>query len=281
MIKWSGSAQAPIGFFDSGVGGLTVLKATKAMLPHENFIYFADVKNLPYGNKSFHQIREYSLECLKVLRSYTPKCIVVACYTACVALETMVEYHDIPVILLWSSLAKSICAIQEERSRIGIWGTPAMICKNAHEKYIWQKGFTGTLYNIACSQLAALIQEGDMKSPELALAIEKYLEEFTKKNLDVLVYGCTHYPIIDALVAERNSSIHRLDPSSFVAQETYTLLEEKNLLNPSTNPGNVEWACRGDAFLFLSQLRKACETLSSTLDIVPENDIKIDMPQSF
>ncbi len=277
MIKWSGAAHAPIGFFDSGVGGLTVLKATKALLPYENFIYFADVKNLPYGDKALSKIREYALECLKTLRSYAPKCIVVSCYTACVALEDMEEYHGIPVILLWSALAKAVCAVQEEKNRIGIWGTPVMILKNVHEKYIWEKGFTGTLYNIACPQLASLVQEGDMKSPELSLAVEKYLEDFTRKNLDILVYGCTHYPIIDALVAEKNSSIHRVDPSSFLAQEVHELLEKKDLLNPSKNSGNVEWTCSGDALVFLSQLRKACETLSSTLDIVPDQDVMRDV----
>lgn len=248
------SCHSPIGIFDSGVGGITVLKALQEVMPQENFLYFGDTKNLPYGDKSPTDIRKFSLKALNVISLHKPKCIILACYTSCSVLEDISHYEGIPVITLLNSLGEAVLSTHP-KERLGIWATAATTQSRVQEKILWTMGFLGTLYTLSCPKLAPLIQQGNLEHPTLIETIQSYLQLMRQKNLNGIVYGCTHYPFLDTLIQKHSPDLYRIDPSPFVGKHVHQVLLHKNLLNPSQSPGSVHWHCSGDLTLFREHVR--------------------------
>jgi len=186
----------PIGIFDSGLGGLTVLKALSKELPNESFIFFGDTAHVPYGNKSKENIKIFSLAIIKFLLNYSVKMIVVACNTvSAVALSDIQKTINIPIIGVISPL-KSYLKAHSRYKKIGIIGTENTIHSKAYSKIIHDYNSKIEIYSLACPLFVPIIEEGLENHKIAYIVAEKYLQPLLNKKLNLLILGCTHYPII-------------------------------------------------------------------------------------
>jgi len=218
----------PIGVFDSGVGGLTVLKALKELLPSENLIYFGDTARVPYGTKSPRTIIRYSLENTKLLMSFDVKMVVVACNTSSsYALEILKSEFPFPVIGVVRPGAK--LAVRRSRSgRIGVIGTEATIKSGAYRKAIVSVNPFAEVYEKACPLFVPLIEEGWLDDPITEEVAKRYLNSLLKRKIDTLVLGCTHYPLIKGILKRIcGEEVELIDSAEAVAEEVCRVLPAK------------------------------------------------------
>lgn len=249
--------ENPIGLFDSGIGGLSVLKQFIKFLPNENYIYLGDTARVPYGNKSVATVKRYASECTNFLLSKNVKLIVVACNTvSSVAIDEVSAHSDVPVIGMIFPAA--IASVRSTRNgKIGVIGTRATIESNAYENAI--KSITNNInlynnnvtinnseskelikkniivYNKACPLFVPLVEEGLMNHQATRLIAQEYLEALKTQNIDTLVLGCTHYPLLAPLFLELLPEVNLIDSGEHSAIAAIRLLGEKNLLNPNSD----------------------------------------------
>lgn len=200
----SASDSRPIGVFDSGIGGLTVLKELALRFPLENFLYLGDTARLPYGSKSPQTIRKYSEQNIQFLEKQNVKAIVIACNTASSQL-TEKEYDGLPiynVIEPGSQRALETSAT----GRIGILGTRATINSKAYTKKIFELNPAAQVFDQACPLFVPLAEEGWDSDPITNLIVYRYLSNLLKNNIDTLILGCTHYPILKNSIAKASGS---------------------------------------------------------------------------
>ena len=231
----------PIGIFDSGVGGLTVVKKIVSLLPNENIIYFGDTARVPYGTKSNDTVIEYAFQDAKFLLNKNVKIIVVACNTASsIALKALRDKLSIPVIGMIEPGTK--LALQKTKSgRIGIIGTNATINNKAYSELL-RLDPKLKVYEKACPLFVPLAEEGLINHPATRLIAEEYLSELKEDDIDTLVLGCTHYPIlakvIQKVIGNKVELIDSGTAASFVVKD---YLEGQGLLNKSNNIGLSEF----------------------------------------
>ena len=228
--------QNPIGIFDSGIGGLTIVKAIQAALPAERLIYFGDTARVPYGPKSQVTIRKYAADDTAILMRYQPKLIIVACNTVSALALDVVEKAcgNIPVIGVLKAGA-SLAVQVTQNKRIGVIGTQATVCSNAYAFAINQQDSGIEVISQACPLFVPLAEEGFINHPATKLVAEHYLSEIRKQDIDTLVLGCTHYPILRQVIEETiGKEIRIIDSAEAVAYRTRELLSESGLLNHST-----------------------------------------------
>ncbi len=217
-------ADRAIGIFDSGVGGLTVLKAIKDLLPSENLIYFGDTARVPYGTKSPRTIIKYSIQNAKLLESYSIKMLVVACNTSSAhALDILKEEFPFPVVGVVKPGAK-LAVFSSKEGRIGVIGTEATIKSHAYRKEIVSLNPFCEVYEKSCPLLVPLIEEGWLDDPVTREVVKRYLDELVVKGIDTLVLGCTHYPLIKGVIGELYPELKLIDSAVAVAKEV-----ERNL----------------------------------------------------
>lgn len=191
----------PIGIFDSGVGGVTVLKEIKKMLPNENLIYLGDTKNFPYGSKLKKEIIAYATENVEFLIKNNVKLIVIACGTATsYALEYLRSKFDIPIIGIIEPTVLYIKTLGIDR--VGVAATVGTINSGAWEKAIKKEIPEIEVVNKACPMLATVAEEGMAKSIEGRKIVKEYMEIFKANKIDNIILGCTHYPIYDPIIRE-------------------------------------------------------------------------------
>ena len=195
--------ESPIGIFDSGIGGLTVVKAVQAALPSEKIIYFGDTARVPYGPKSQVTIRKYALDDTLILMRYQPKMIIVACNTVSALALDVVEKAcgDIPVIGVLKAGAE-LAVGTTRNGRIGVIGTQATVCSNAYAFAINQLDEKKKVFSQACPLFVPLAEEGFIDHPATRLIAGEYLDRITREGVDTLVLGCTHYPILKSVIQE-------------------------------------------------------------------------------
>lgn len=195
-------AEAAIGVFDSGVGGVTVLQKIMELLPHEHLIYLGDTGRFPYGNKSADAVRRYSLENTEFLVDKGIKMLVVACNSAAaVALDTLGERFDIPVIGVIEPGARQ--AVTQTRNRkIGVIGTEATIASGAYTRALKRLDGDLEIYTRACPLLVPLAEEGWLDNAVTRAAAALYLPSLRRSGIDTLVLGCTHYPLLEHVIGE-------------------------------------------------------------------------------
>ncbi len=187
----------PIGLFDSGIGGLTVLKELVKLLPQENFIYFADNLHLPLGDKTETEILSYAKETALFLLRKKIKLLVVACNTtSSIALDALRDLLPIPVIGVIQPLVKE--AILLKKARIGVIATRATIRTGVYAKELTKKAPQSVVFEKACPLLVPLIEKGDFFSGELKKTVEIYLKPLKQAKIELLLLGCTHYPLVRA-----------------------------------------------------------------------------------
>jgi glutamate racemase len=233
---------SPIGVFDSGLGGLSVLKELHVALPGENFLYLGDVARLPYGTKSESVVTRYVRRCLQFLLDREVKLIVIACNTAtAMALPSVRGEIPVPVHgVIEAGVRAGLVATR--RSRILVLGTEATVKSGAYPAEFFRQGFAEGVEQIACPLLVPLAEEGWFDHPVTAQVITSYLERARDPEYDVVVLGCTHYPLLEPsfrrVLGETRSLVHA---GRFLAEEVSRTLLEQDLLHPATRGGNFEF----------------------------------------
>ncbi len=236
------SNSNPIGIFDSGIGGLTVVKKISSILPSENIVYFGDTARVPYGTKSNDTVIEYALQDAAYLLTHNVKMIIVACNTASsVALLVLKERFDVPVIGMIEPGAK--LAIETSRSgKIGVIGTNATINNKAYSAELLKHNGTLEVYEKACPLFVPLAEEGWIDHEATKLIADEYLHELKEKQIDTLILGCTHYPILAGVIGESvGENVELIDSGVAAALVVQKYLEENNLLNNQAGKGKIDF----------------------------------------
>lgn len=225
------SPAAPVGIFDSGVGGLTVAREIMRQLPNESLIYFGDTARVPYGNKSKVTVIRYSRQIVRFLRSKGVKAIVIACNTASsLALDTLREELDIPIIGVVEPGAKA--AIATGSRHIGVIGTEATVRSNMYGKIIHGIDPDVTVTEKACPLFVPLVEEGFAKHHVTEEIADYYLHSLLEEGIDSLILGCTHYPLLRSVIGGYlGDKVTLINPAYETAVELKRLLRENGLAN--------------------------------------------------
>ncbi|GAB5603042.1 glutamate racemase [Thermus sp. FJN-A] len=227
--------KAPIGVFDSGVGGLTVLSALKRVLPREDFLYFGDTARVPYGGKPLPMVRRFAWEIAGFLLRQGVKALVVACNTASsAALPDLAEDLSLPVIGVLEPAAE----VAKGHGKVGLIGTQATVESRAYERYLplaWAK---------ACPLFVPLVEEGLWDDPVALLVARHYLEE-APEDLEALILGCTHYPYLKGTLEKVLPGVRLIDSAEATARKVAQVLAREGLLNPEGR-GRVVHFVTGD-----------------------------------
>jgi len=236
------SAQRPIGVFDSGIGGLTVVKALLRRLPNENIVYFGDTARVPYGPKSPQVVREYAREDTEFLLSKNVKMIVVACNTvSAVALDVVQKGAKVPVVGVIVPGAKAALAATKKK-RIGVIGTVGTVSSNAYANAIRMLDKEATVFSRPCPLFVPLVEEGWIDHKATEMIANEYLFPFTAEKIDTLVLGCTHYPLLKALISRSmKESALLIDSGEATALEVEELLAKERMKNPSGEKPNLQF----------------------------------------
>ena len=213
----------PIGFFDSGIGGLTVVKEVISKLPNENIVYFGDTARVPYGSKSNSTVIEYTLEAAHFLMKKNIKLLVVACNTASsVALEELRKNINVPIVGMIEPGAKMALETTGNKN-VGVIGTLSTINNKAYSNELKRLDATINVVEKACPLFVPLAEEGWIDHPATTLIAEEYLSGFKKKNIDTLILGCTHYPVlagvIQKVLGDEVKLIHSGVPSAKIVED--------------------------------------------------------------
>jgi len=228
----------PIGVFDSGLGGLTVAKAIKEKLPNENIVYLGDTARVPYGNKSTLLVTDYATQIINFLLEENAKLIVVACNTAS-ALALPALQSEFQVQILGVILPGSKAAVHATRNKhVGVIGTIATINSNAYSQALNEIDSSIQITAQACPLFVPLVEEGWLNGPVPSEVTASYLKSINVANVDTLILGCTHYPLLKPMIQEHvNDNTVLIDSAETVAEEASTILLEKKMLADSNNKG--------------------------------------------
>ncbi|MFH1251279.1 MAG: glutamate racemase [bacterium] len=224
----------PIGVFDSGLGGLTVVNQLIQYLPQESIVYFGDTARVPYGTKSPETIRKFAVQITRYLQSQGVKLIVVACNTvSSVAMENVVELSSVPVIGVIQPGARA--ALQKSKNRrIGVIGTSATVSAGKYNSVLSSIAPDVVVFAQACPLFVPLVEEGWIDSEVTEMVARIYLEPLIRQSIDTLILGCTHYPIIkDTIKKIVDKDIEIVDSAIQTALEVRAVLSSNNLLNDS------------------------------------------------
>lgn len=224
--------DAPIGVFDSGVGGLTVVREIMRQIPNERIIYFGDTARVPYGTKSKATVTRYAEQIVRFLQSNQVKAIVVACNTAsALALEELEVKCQLPMMGVVKPGAK-VAAETTVNGRIGIIGTEATVSSGIYTQYIKKLSPTVKVTVKACPLLVPLVEEGLLHDPVTDEIAKRYLNELIDIEIDTLILGCTHYPLIRATIGRiMGEGVTMVNPAYETARELKGLLEKTGLIN--------------------------------------------------
>ena len=257
----SGIAEAPIGVFDSGAGGLTILSALRLELPYENYIYFGDTANCPYGTRSDTEIIELSIQACRFLIEQGVKLIVVACNTASQAALNSLRATFTSIRFVGVVPAVKPAARATKKGRIGIAAT------NQATKAIYLQQlideFAGGIqaYAVGCPELVTLVEQGEIDGLAVEETVKQALQPIISEDVDVIVLGCTHFPALRPVI-ERVTyhKIHIIDSGTAVARRTHYVLDAEGLIQPTNSNeahmGNLKVWCSGDSEVFSNVANK-------------------------
>ncbi len=234
--------ERSIGVFDSGIGGLTVIRALMKYLPNENLTYFGDTARNPYGIKSEEVIRQYAYEDGSFLMSKGVKAIVVACNTvSSVALDVIESHFDVPVIGMIHPGA-SYSVKTSKSKRIGVIGTLATIGSEAYTRAIHQIDPSISVFAVPCPLFVPLAEEGWDNHPAARLIADEYLAPLRRERIDTLILGCTHYPILrHTIQLAAGSGVQLVDSGEAAIEDVVRVLRERDMLNASKDEPNHEF----------------------------------------
>lgn len=226
------TSDSPIGIFDSGIGGLTVMKEIIRELPNEGIIYLGDTARVPYGTRSPETVRRYSVENTRFLMSKEIKLLVVACNTSSsVSLDLLSEMLPIPVVGVIEPGARAAAA-RTKVKRVAVIGTETTINSGSYERAIKKIDDSIEVSGVACPLFVPLVEEGWLEGDVVTLVAERYLSPLRYNGVDTLVLGCTHYPMIKGVISDV-IKLPLIDSAVETAREVRKLLEKKGILHQS------------------------------------------------
>lgn len=224
----------PIGIFDSGVGGLSVLAELQKLMPNEHFIYFGDSANVPYGDKSKAELVGFSKNILDWFKSKEVKMVIMACNTSsAVTLPHFKDKYNFDVLGLIDPISKHIST--QDYSKIGMIATNATVKSNAYKNTI-QKYCDKKVFQMACPGLVELVEKDKIDSPKATPLVYQYIEPLINSKVDKIILGCTHYPFLSTIINNIVGKDILLNPAEFLAKETFNIVEKS-----SANKGKVDF----------------------------------------
>lgn len=230
----------PLGFFDSGVGGLSVYSRFKQILPNENTIYFGDLKNMPYGNKTKEELLGFSRRILNFFKEKRVKAVVIACNTSsAMTYETIKNEYDFKIYPIIQSCAKVISETNTEK--IGVFATAATINSHAYKNELQKYNPDLQVFEIACPNWTNYIENGQMESVDCTEDVERKMEEILSYKPDKIILGCTHYPYLMKLLSKYAPEELFIDPAEIFVKFIQNDLKTANLLNEKSVNGNEEF----------------------------------------
>ncbi len=239
------SREAPLGVFDSGLGGLTVVRALREVLPYENIVYLGDTARVPYGTRAPSTVVRYALGCAHHLVARGVKALVVACNTvSAVAPDRLRVELDLPVLGVIEPGARAAVAATRE-GRIGVLATAATIASGAYPRAIAAASTRAEVVGQTAPLLVPLAEEGWTEGDVPRLAVRRYLEPLARAKVDVVVLGCTHYPLLRPVIEEQareliGPRVVVVDSAHAAAADAREFLQTRSLARERTQPGRVE-----------------------------------------
>ncbi len=235
-------SSKPIGIFDSGIGGLTVVAELMKHLPNEDIVYFGDTGRFPYGVRSAAVIQKFSRQNVRFLLMKKVKYIIVACNTASAqALDSIRENFDIPMMGVIEPGAKG-ALVMSKTGRIGVIGSTGTIASSSYTKAIHQLDERMEVFTAAAPLFVSLAEEGYIDKPAAKLIAEDYLIPLKEKGIDCLVLGCTHFPLLKEVISEvMESRIYLVDSAEWTVKSVKDDLYKRQLLNSTNKPGVYQY----------------------------------------
>ncbi|MEG0372010.1 MAG: glutamate racemase [Clostridium sp.] len=264
--------RRPIGVFDSGIGGLTVAKEIMNILPNEDIVYFGDTARVPYGNKSKVTIEKFSLQISRFLKSKDVKAIVIACNTASAfALDIIKDNFDIPVIGVIIPGARGASA-STTNNRVGIIGTEGTVSSMAYSDAVKAINKDIEIFSTPCPLFVPIVEEGWSDKKVSYMIAEEYLDNMKLLDIDTLVMGCTHYPLLNNVVQQvMGEEVTLINPAKETALELKDILSNRNIQNKKDVQGKYSYYVSDNANKFI----KVGETfLNKKIDNILEIDIE-------
>ena len=247
-------ASAPIGVFDSGVGGLTVARAIIDQLPNESIIYVGDTANTPYGPKALSEVRELALAVMDKLVDEGVKVLVIACNSASAAVlrdarERYTEGRGIPVVEVIQPAVRRAVA-STSNGKVGVIGTQATIASKAYDD-AFAAAVDVELFSAACPSFVEFVEKGITSGPEIIAAAREYLAPLKQAGVDTLVLGCTHYPLLTgALSLVMGDGVNLVSSAEETAKDLYKVLVDNDLLRTDSSSPTLSFRATGDAASF-------------------------------
>lgn len=244
------ATRQPIGVFDSGVGGLTVLRALTALLPREDFIYVGDTARVPYGSKSPEAVRRFSLEIARFFKRQKVKMMVAACNTvSALALRELRAYLPLPVLGVIEPGARAALAATRT-GRVGIIGTEATVRSRAYEDAVKRLDPSVKTFSRPCPLFVPLAEEGWVSHPVTRAVARLYLAPLLAQKIDTLILGCTHYPLLKPTLRRAAGRVELIDSAEETAKAVRSRLEQDDLLRPGRGKGRVVFYSSDDPTKF-------------------------------
>lgn len=252
MLDFKKDPLRPVGVFDSGVGGLTVVKEIRRFLPNEDILYVGDTLRCPYGPRPLAEVKKFALEIADFLYRRGVKALVVACNTASsAALEDLREiYSDIPVLGVVEPGARA-ALVYTKNKRIGVIGTVGTIGSGAYEKALKAIDPEVVVVSKATPELVDYVERGELEGPRIEAVVRNYLAGMLKTEIDTLILGCTHYPLIQGVIEKVvGQSVKVVSSASETARELNAILTDRRILKDS-GPGSLKLMVTDGAEIFL------------------------------
>jgi glutamate racemase len=249
-------ASSPVAVFDSGVGGLTVLHELLVSLPTEDYIYLGDTARFPYGERTPEELRAYSVEIVDHLLEAGAKVVVVACNAASSAAMGAVERHlehtgrEVDVIGVVAP-ATQLAVAGSRNGRVGLLATPATVASGAYEQAVRAADPHVHLESVACPDLAPIIQDGSSFDDEVVETVRGYCAPLREADVDTVILGCTHYPLVAPLLQRTlGRGVHLVTSGTGVARGVERALASRGLLNPQPEEGSYRFRCTAEVEAF-------------------------------
>ena len=234
----------PVGVFDSGLGGLSAVREIRALLPRESLVYFGDTGRVPYGTRSTETIRRYAAQDIRFLLSHADcKAVVVACGTVSAnALDELRAANDVPIIGVIDPAVEAAVRATKNK-KIGVIATPSTIASGAYERALHAKDPALSVTSCACALFVPLVENGfvDADDPIPCLTAERYLAPIRECGADTLILGCTHYPLLSAVISRVLPGVTLIDTGREAAHSLQSLLSANGMQNDSTEMGDAAY----------------------------------------
>ena len=237
--------------FDSGVGGLTVARAVMELLPHEELIYFGDTARCPYGPRPLTEVRRFALEIMDQLMAEDVKLILVACNSAAsAALAEARSRYEVPILSVIEAGVRQAVAVTRNR-RIGLIGTEATVTSGSYDIAVAATRANVKLVSKACPLFVDYVERGDTTSDELVAVAEVYLAPLKAAEVDTVILGCTHYPLLSGVIQYvMGEEVVLVSSAEATANDVFAKLKDDGLLNKSDMPGKHRFIASGEEGMF-------------------------------